>query len=462
MAKDMRSYLRDFRERFPDQYVEIDRPVDPIYELPAVQKKLARAGRHPILQFSNVKGSAFPVVCNLYATRQHMAFALGAEEQALPDFYRQAEDNPIDPVMVQDAPSQEIVLTGDEVDLTRLPVCKSHGPDIGPYLTATLVLANDPESGAHNVSFGRLQLAGKDTCYTHITPGRHLHIIHTTYEQRQEPLPVSVNIGLHPAWALGGTSLVPLDFDELRVAGGLAGEPVRVARCRTVAADCLADCEMVLEGYILPHERGLEGPFCEFPGYSTGQRMREVFRVTAVTMRRGALYQHITASSNDHRLLGAVGKESRLFKVARAAAPTVTGVHMPLSGCGRFHCYVSLDQRTPGMAKQVGLAVLGADIYTKTVVVLDHDIDIFDDSEVMWAIATRVQFDRDVHLIPGARGSDLDPSVTADGIVCKTIIDATAKPTLAEFKPRALVPKEVWDRVDLDDYLPAPAKAGRS
>lgn len=450
---DMRSFLDAWRAAYPDEFVEVRRPVSPAFEMVAVQRKLAAEGRWPVILFRHVEGCDAPVVMGLYHDRRRLAFGLGVEEGGLTERLRAAEERPVAPVYAPEAPVQEVVRRDDEVDLRTLPILHSHEQDAGPYLTASIVLAREPASGAHNVSFGRFQVIDGRTLRTHIGPGRHLHQIRSANERAGRPTPLSINLGSPPAWAIGALSLVPIDYDELRVMGSLAGGPVRLGRCLTVEADCLADAEIVLEGYLIPGERGTEGPFCEFPGYSTGAAEHEVFRVTAVTTRRNPIYQHLTSGSPGHCLIGAVAKEGSLLRVARGAAPSVRAVHLPLSGCGRFICYVSLEQLARGQGRGVAAAILSADIYVKLVVVVDHDIDVFNEREVLWAIATRAQPDRDFTVLPGMRGTEVDPSCIESGVTSKLVIDATAKPSFAEFAPRAALPAGRWDGLSLADYL---------
>src|SRR5207302_4340440 len=199
---------------------------------------------------------------------------------------------------------------------------------------------------------------------------------------------------------------------------------------------------------ILPGERVPEGPFGEFTGYSLGERQREVVKVTAITHRRDAIFQDISVAHLDHMLLSTIPMEANLYRAVRAMVPSVKAVRVPAP----FTCYVSLEQRLIGQAKNAILAVLGADLYMKRVVIVDQDVNIFDDRQVTWAIATRCQPDRDITIITHARGSDLDPSTKEDGYSAKWGVDATAKPSLAGYTPRHRVPSEAWRRINLKDF----------
>src|SRR5262249_37670745 len=156
-----------------------------------------------------------------------------------------------------------------------------------------------------------------------------------------------------------------------------------------------AHAELVIEAEILPGERVPEGPFGEFTGYSLGERQREVVHVNAITHRAGAYFQDIAVAHLDHLLLSTIPMEANLYRAVRAMVPSLRAVRVPAP----FTCYVSIEQRIPGQAKNAIMAVLGADLYMKRVVVVDHDVDVFDDRQMTWAIATRCQPDRDVAIV---------------------------------------------------------------
>jgi 2,5-furandicarboxylate decarboxylase 1 len=259
---------------------------------------------------------------------------------------------------------------------------------------------------------------------------------------------VAFAIGVHPAIALGALAIGSIDEDERAIMGGLLGEPLELVRCETSGVLVPAHAEMVIEAEILPAVRTPEGPFGEFTGYSLGERQREVVRVTAITHRADAIFQDISVAHLDHLLLSTIPMEANLYRAVRAMVPSVRAVRVP----SPFTCYVSIEQRLPGQGKNAALAVLGADLYMKRVVVVDHDVDVFDDRQVNWAIATRCQPDRDITIVTNSRGSDLDPSTREDGYTAKWSVDATAKPSLATYTPRHGVPPEVWQRVELKDY----------
>ena len=421
--------------------------MDPLHEVSALVAKLARERRRrPVLLLENVKGSAFPVVTNLHAGRRRMALAMNAEPRDLQRAFLKAMERPVAPVVVDTGPVKEVVQTGRDVDLLALPQIVHHAADAGPYITAAISFARDPEDGTWNCAYNRLMIMGRDRTSIHITASKHLWEFYQKAEAKGEALPVAFAVGVHPAIGLGALAIGSIDEDERAIMGGILGEPLELVRCETSDLLVPAHAEMILEGEILPGERTPEGPFSEFTGYSLGQRQREVVRYNAVTMRQGALFHDIAVAQVDHLLLSTIPMEANLYRAVRAIVPSVTAVRVPAP----YSCYVSIEQRVSGQAKNAILAVLGADMYIKRVVVVDHDVNIFDDREVAWALGTRCQADRDIMVISNTRGSDLDPSTDSDGYTAKWGVDATAKPSLAEYTPRNRIPQEVMDRIDLD------------
>jgi UbiD family decarboxylase len=450
MPQDLRSFLDLIKRKKPEDFQIVSKPVDPAYEITALVVKLEReARRRPILLFENVKGTKFPVLTNLHASRSRLAAAMNAAPEETQTKYLRAMDKPIPPKLVKTGPVKEVILTGDKVNLYDLPQIVHHEGDAGPYLTAAISFAKDPTAEVWNCAYNRLMIKGRDTTSIHLTIAKHLWEFHRIAEARGEPLPVALVIGVHPAIALGALAIGSIDEDERAIMGGLLGEPLELVKCETSDMLVPAHAELVLEAEILPRERTSEGPFGEFTGYSLGERQREVVKVKAITHRRDAMFQDITVAHLDHLLLSTIPIEANLYRAVRAMVPSVKAVRVP----GPFTCYVSIEQRVPGQAKNAILSVLGADLYMKRVVVVDQDVDVFDDRQVNWAIATRCQPDRDITIIANVRGSDLDPSTREDGYTAKWGVDATAKPSLAAYTPRHRVPPEVWKRISPKDFL---------
>jgi 2,5-furandicarboxylate decarboxylase 1 len=449
MAQDLRGFLDLLKRRNPEDFVIVGKEIDPAFEITAIVARLEREKRRPVLIFENVRGTRFPVLTNLHASRTRLASAMSAAPHQMLPTYLGAMDKPIPPIVIATGPVKEVVLRGDRVNLYELPQIVHHEGDGGPYITAAISFAKDPTRELWNCAYNRLMIQGRDRTSIHLTVGKHLWEFHRMAEARSEPLPVAFAIGVHPAIALGALAIGSIDEDERAIMGGLFGEPLELVKCETSDVVVPAHAELVIEGEILPGVRMAEGPFGEFTGYSLGERQREVLKVTAITHRAGAYFQDIAVAHLDHMLLSTIPMEANLHRAVRSMVPSVKAVRVPAP----FTCYVSIEQRVPGQAKNAILAVLGADLYMKRVVVVDHDVDVFDDRQMTWALATRCQPDRDITVISNARGSDLDPSSRGeDGFTAKWGVDATAKPSLAAYTPRHRVPPEVWQRLRLEDF----------
>ncbi len=449
MAQDLRSYLDLIKQNHPEDFLLVSREVDPAFEITAITVKLEQeAKRRPILFFEKVKGTKFPVLTNLHAGRSRLAMAINAKSEEMQKAYLRAMEKPIAPKLVSKAPVKEVIRTGDQINLYDLPQILHHQEDAGAYITAAISFAKDPNSDTWNCAYNRLMIKGRDTTSIHLTLAKHLWEFQRAAEAQGKPLPVAFAIGVHPAIALGCLAIGSIDEDERAIMGGLLREPLELVKCEISDVLVPAHAEMILEGEILANERTAEGPFGEFTGYSLGERQREVLKVRAITYRRDAIFQDITVGHLDHLMLSTTPIEANLYRAVRAMVPTVKAVRVPAP----FTCYVSIEQRISGQAKNAILAVLGADLYMKRVVVVDDDVDIFNDRQVNWAIATRCQPDRDITIVTNARGSDLDPSTKEDGNTGKWGVDATAKPSLADYTPRHRVPPEVWRRINLKDF----------
>src|SRR5919205_1698786 len=307
MAQDLRSYLDALKRRKPDELRIVAREIDPAYELTAFVVKLEKERRQrPVLIFENVKGTKFPVLTNLHASRSRLAHAINSAPDRMLETYLRAMERPIPPRVVPTGPVKDVIERGPGVDLYTLPQITHHEGDAGPYITAAISFAKDPTADIWNCAYNRLMIQGRDTTSIHLTLGKHLWEYQRMAEARGEALPVAFAIGCHPAIALGALAIGSIDEDERAIMGGLFGEPLELVKCETSDVLVPAHAEMVIEAEILPHERVAEGPFGEFTGYSLGERKREVVHVKAITHRAGALFQDISVAHLDHLLLSTI------------------------------------------------------------------------------------------------------------------------------------------------------------
>nr|WP_255699808.1 UbiD family decarboxylase [Jiella avicenniae] len=400
--------------------------------------------------FPNPSGHSGTVVSGLLSQRAWMAEALGIAEDDLLDRFHDAEKHPLTPVEIDDAPCQEVVHENDFdlADLLPIPVHNEH--DSGAYITAGLLISANPKTGIQNVAIHRLQLSGPRELGALLLP-RHTLAFTDAAEAEGADLPVAIVIGASPACMLASQAIVPIDFDELGIAGALCGAPLEVVRCKGSHLVVPARSEIVIEGRLRAGKRAPEGPFGEFPQYYGERDDRHVIEVDRVTTRRKPLFHTIVGGGLEHLLLGGIPREATILAAMRRSHPGVVDVHLSRGGVCRYHLYVKLKRREAGEAKNVILAALAAHYDIKHVIVVDEDVDIHDPTEVEWAVATRFQADRDMLVIPGSQGSKLDPS-TQNGLGCKTGFDATVPAGSPEFKFRRIrVPGE--EEIDLEAAL---------
>ncbi|MFQ5802598.1 MAG: UbiD family decarboxylase [Candidatus Methylomirabilales bacterium] len=426
MAQDLRSFLKLIEKKYADQLLRVKEKVNSTFEATALVLEAEKLASCPVVLFEKIEGSDFPVVSNLLAHRPRLALALGVPEERLVGEFGARLKSSIHPVVRGDAPFQENTLVGDEVDLRRLPVLTHFEQDGGPYLTAALVVARDPYSGVSTIGYHRMQLKGPRKMGISLHSRRRMFEYFRRAEEQGCSLEVAVCVGVHPILSLGALSLPPGDVDKFDILGSLLGKPIELVPCRTVEVQVPRWSEIVIEGRILNGVREKEGPFGEFTGYASTRGTENVFETTALLYRSGALYQDINSgSSMEHCRCLSLPREVEFTNLLSKTIPNLKAVHVPVrSGIGSFHCYVSLRKTAEGQGKQVVFSILGADHYVKLVVVVDDDIDVFDEEQVLWAVATRMQADRDVFIVGGSMGTLLDPSAT-DAVSAKMGIDAT-------------------------------------
>ena len=378
-----------------------------------------------------------------------MAEAMAVEPSEVLARFQDAALNPLPWQEVKSAPAQEVVHR--TVDLARiLPLPTHNEHDGGPYIAAGIMIVRNPRTGKQNVSIHRCQLTGPNRLGVLVLP-RHTFAFHRMAEEAGQPLDAAIVIGVDPLTLLASQAIVPIDHDELEIAGALQRRSLPVVKCVTCDIRVPAEAEIVIEGRFLAGVREPEGPFGEFPQYYAKRENREVMEVVAVTHRKDAIFHTIVGGGLEHQLLGAIPKEATLLAHLRRNFPNVLDVHLSPGGVMRFHLYVKLKKNQEGQGKNVILGAFAGSFDLKHVIVVDEDVDIHNPTEVEWAVATRFQADRDLVVIPESQNSKLDPS-SRDGVGAKMGLDAT-KPLGAEemtFK-RIRVPGE--EAIDVAELL---------
>ena len=437
---DLRSFLE--RTRKAGEIHEIRREVDRVHELGAVLNACERAGRAAF--FHKVKGSDIPVVGALLSSPGRIAIALDCAAEEVRARMAAATEKPVPPSVESSAPCQEMII--DEPDLARWPI-PTHSPlDAGPFITAGVVIARDPESGRHNLSYNRMQIGGADRTGISMNIWRHIKAFFDKIEPQGRNLPFCVALGPDPVVMMAAAFRYA--GDEYDVAGALRGAPIPVVRAKTCDVLVPATAEIVLEGEVLAGERRMEGPMAEFTGHYSGADPKHVARITRITHRTNPIFQTMNGGGYEHVSVGnMITREPLLERFVRHISPRVKAVHLPPYS-GGFTAVVALEQPQPGEAKNVALAAMAAHVNFKTVIVVDADVDIFDPADVMWALSTRARWDRGFSAIHAAHTNELDPSSDEHGIVAKVIIDATLPA-----EKRSRYRKVAYPAVDLKSYL---------
>ncbi|HEY0234972.1 MAG TPA: UbiD family decarboxylase [Afipia sp.] len=399
--------------------------------------------------FPQAGGQNGTVISGLVSDRNWMAESLGIKPADLLSRFAQASASPIACKEVDKAACQEVVHRDVDI-LKQLPVPTHNEHDSGPYITAGILVSRDPESGIQNVTIHRCQVSGPNRIGVLLLP-RHTDHYYRKAEKSGKALEIAIAIGVEPACLLASQAIVPIDHDELEIAGGLRGTALEVVKCLTNEVRVPADAEIIVEGRILPKTREAEGPFGEFPQYYGERAERHVIEVDAITHRRDPLFHTIVGGGLEHLLLGAIPREATILSAMRASFPGVKDIHLALGGVGRYHLYIKLDKTQEGEGKNVLLAAFAAHYDIKHAVVVDMDVDIHNPREVEWAVSTRFQADRDLLIVSNSQGSKLDPS-TDHGLGAKMGFDATIPLGSPEMKfKRIRVPGE--GEIDLDVVL---------
>lgn len=416
MSQDFHGFLERYRAEHADDVLIVAEEVSPDQEVSALIWALAAQGRDPMLVCERVNG--IKVVTNLFASRTRIARLLDCDPSAIHKTYQEKSRRAVDPRIVSTGPVLDSV--EEKVDLARLPLLKHFETDRAPYITNGIIAAGN------NLSYHRAMLHSKTELATSLHSRGHLWRL--LENSKPKALPVAMVIGAHPLFMMAASARLAFGVDERRIAGGLFGEPLKVIKTPKHGIAVPAAAEIVLEGTLDPEARVDEGPFGEFTGYSSNRTTNTLFRVDTVMRRKDAILVDVAGgNSPEHLNLSRVPRESEMAEKLMERFPGVTGLHYPNSGV-HFHAYVALRARREGEARQVMLALLGWDPYLKTVIAVDDDIDLADDSQVLWALATHLQPHRDVLIVEGLPGNALDPSATGAGTTSRMGLDATRGP----------------------------------
>jgi 2,5-furandicarboxylate decarboxylase 1 len=444
----LRGFVEWTEKTDPANVLRIKEPVSQQLEMTATVFELDRLNKSPVVIFEKVAGFDMPVVTNVAGNRELLARCLDSTVANLPTAFRERCQKYIPSEIVSRPDWDEIVLESDEVDLTRLPIPFQFTIDAAPYITAGQITARDPETGVDTTGFHRLMLKGKNRLGVSLHSRRRMYEYHRRAEARGHSLPAAIVIGTHPLHYMGSMVYAyPPNVRKFDIIGGLFGEPYRLAECGVENLQVPASAEIIIEGEILAGVHEPEGPFGEFTGYASHRSTQNVFVAKRVRMRRDAWFHSVVSGmSRDHILISCITREGEILNALKRNLPNVRAVHVPHKTCGAFLAIVSMKKIAEGEPKMAMLTALGTELYTKQVIVVDDDVDIYDMEDVMWAVATRVRAEKDILMVPGVKSAIIDPtSDPATFTVTKMGIDATA-PINEEFAQRLIITSEQRSR----------------
>ncbi|HTM23958.1 MAG TPA: menaquinone biosynthesis decarboxylase [Vicinamibacterales bacterium] len=447
MFKDLNAFIDALdKER---ELARVQETVSPDLEICAVTDRVSKsAGGGPALLFEKPAGSDMPVAINLYGSMKRMCMALGVA--ALDDLSREIEalTNPkipagmfdtlkmlpvlgrltdLMPKTVGSGPCQEVVQKNGSLE--GIPILKCWPDDGGPYITFPMVFTKDPETGVRNIGVYRMQVYDERTTGMHWQRHKGGAQHHRVAERLGRRLAVSVAIGADPALPFAATAPMPEGLDELLLAGFLRRERVELVKCVTNDLEVPANAQIVLEGYVDPGERRREGPFGDHTGFYSRPDDYPVFHITCVTRRARPIY-HTTVVGIPPMEDYYLGKASeRIFlPLIRKTVPEIVDMHFPAEGIFHNLVIISIDKRYPGHARKIMNAVwgLGQLMFSKTVIIVDKDVDVQNESEVAWIVGTHIDPERDIQFTRGPL-DDLDDASDLPAYGGKMGIDATRK-----------------------------------
>ncbi|NQV46530.1 MAG: UbiD family decarboxylase [Rhodospirillaceae bacterium] len=468
MSKNNYKSLRDFMARLErdGRLVRVSEPVSTELEMTEIQTRLLAEGG-PAVLFENVTSSSgdsnMPVLVNLFGTVERVAWGMGREPGELrqvgemlaflrqpepPGGWREAMDMlpllksvmSMKPKTTSSAPCQEVVLTGDDIDLTKLPVQTCWPGEPAPLITWPLVVTEGPDAGKEggdkrdtpNLGIYRMQVTGRNTTLMRWLAHRGGAQQFARWKKASdEPMPLAAVIGADPGTILAAVTPVPDTLSEYQFAGLLRGEKVSLAECKTVPLKVPAEAEIVLEGHVSLTEVGSEGPYGDHTGYYNSVEPFPVFTVSAITMRKDPIYlsTYTGRPPDEPSVLGEALNEV-FIPLMTQQFPEIVDFWLPPEACSYRACVVSIDKAYAGHAKRIMMAVwsyLRQFMYTKLVIVVDADINARDWNDVIWAISTNVDPARDVTMIENTPIDYLDFASPVSGLGSKMGIDATTK-----------------------------------
>jgi 2,5-furandicarboxylate decarboxylase 1 len=459
--RDLREYLAVLEER--GKLRRINKEVDKDWEIAAVCRQLFKKiapQERPALMFEKIKGFSIPLVAGVLGASRHIyAIGLGTDSvEGINRKWDEALEKPIPPRMVKSGPCKENILHGRNVDITKLPVpIWTVGADPGPFFTSPYVITKDPDTGVRNIGTYRMEIKGPNKTGFLIGQRQDASWHIRKNDQQNKPTPVAVVLGADPTIGYVSVSKMSEALDEFAVAGALRGEPVDLVPCETVPLEVPATAEIVLEGEIPPNSLEREGPFGEYTGYMGPAGNQPFFDIKCMTFRNNPIYQAFISQMppSESSCIRGVGREWPLFKhLKHTLRLPIKDVRLKEAGGSGAYVLISLHKQFEGQVRQLMYGVWSLRTgFGKITVVVDDDIDIWDDFAVDWALSWRVRPDRDVYIERDVQAVGLDPSQAPSSVPqhhptrqvgSRLAIDATRK---HEYPGISLPPQEHLDLV---------------
>ena len=475
---DLREFLAFLEKR--GELVRIAQEVDPNLEMTEISDRTLRA-KGPALLFENPKGYSTPVLCNLFGTPERVAMGMGQENvAALRDLgtllaflkepeppkglrdlwdkrhdFKQVLNMPVKEV--KNAPCQEIVLEGDQVDLDQLPIQTCWPGDVAPLVTWALAITRGPEKERQNLGIYRMQKIAKNKLIMRWLAHRGGALDYREWRERypEKPYPVAIALGADPATTLAAVTPVPDTLSEYAFAGLLRGEKTQVVKCIGNDLQVPATAEFILEGFLYPNEEAKEGPFGDHTGYYNEVESFPVFTIERITHRKDPIYHSTyTGRPPDEPAILGVALNEVFVPILQKQFPEIIDFYLPPEGCSYRMAVVSIKKQYPGHAKRVMMGVwsyLRQFMYTKFVIVTDDDIDVRNWEDVVWAMTTRMDPVRDTVMIENTPIDYLDFASPVSGLGSKMGLDATNKlpgETQREWGETIVMNPEVKQRID--------------
>ena len=451
MAKDLRAFIKRVEDEYPDLLLRIKEEVNPSqFEITAFLSLLEEKGKEKIVLFEKAQtldGKKYcPFIINVFSTRALCALAIDLpikkQYMELVEEFAKMENSPgrIDIIRETEAPCKEIIWDKEDADLFKLSIPMHHEKDVGPYLTMTCIMKG-LNCDFYDITFTKNMVKGPKKVSVSAHPHHHLEGILTEYERLDKRAPMIIILGHHPAFYLSSCALKPLGNNDYLTASAFLKEPIRLTPSHTWGKDFLvpADSEIVIEAEILPNIRERQNPFGEIARYYQPEMLMPVAEIKAITMRKDAIMQGVFPGHAEHWILGGIPKEGSVYNVIKRNIPGIKAVHMPNSGCGRFSCYISIKKEFENEPRKAAMTAFTEMPNLKMAVVVDEDVNIFNEQEVQWAVVTRTHWDKDIEVIKKIQ--TFRPWL-GDAVI---IIDAT-RPRNVNFPEKNEVPKEALEK----------------